>query len=561
MRRSPTLWQTTLLSDVNFKDIAGKQQLTKGNLRRERPTLAKSIKDGLLPLAIWRMGTASARTAGHPPELSALPQRYAPRVVALSLRESFHFDVHAHPGMDAAFEMMCAFRQTRDLDLAALKKPSLGHGDPRKTAGTFGNRFLSRIELRYETSAEFGHLGEGVRFTPLVDYAYNRSFLDLERIRFEIPVGVRSSRRRIGKQVGQRRGISKGDVFAEVRPKRGVKSGWVALVQGNYLCHARWIFVGPVVVLWLSLCERQHCDVECQNAGDQTELRCCSFHCEILLITQDRALATARLACCLSSHNRLMLERQVRSDFCWKARTSQSLTSQSIPKVFSIVKVLKKKVFAAREDRVLGTRNCDRLCYVFWKSPMATTAPVTQTLRFDVFELNVRAGELRKRGVKLRLRGQPLQVLAILVERAGDVVTREELQAQIWPADTFVDFDHSLHNAIARIREVLGDSADKPRYIETLPRRGYRFIAPVEGIGIHALQPAAESEKASVAIVPLRRSKSTAAIALTLTAAIAIGLTLWLMPLALHQTSAAPATNKRRDLRALRNCDVFAFHE
>jgi len=111
---------------------------------------------------------------------------------------------------------------------------------------------------------------------------------------------------------------------------------------------------------------------------------------------------------------------------------------------------------------------------------MASTAAVTQTLRFDVFELDTRAGELRKRGAKLRLRGQPLQVLAILLERAGDVVTREELQTQLWPADTFVDFDHSLHNAVARIREVLGDSAETPRYIETLPRRGYRFIGPVE---------------------------------------------------------------------------------
>jgi len=111
---------------------------------------------------------------------------------------------------------------------------------------------------------------------------------------------------------------------------------------------------------------------------------------------------------------------------------------------------------------------------------MASTAAVSQTLRFDVFELDTRAGELRKRGVKLRLRGQPLQVLAILVERAGDVVTREELQTQLWPADTFVNFDHSLHNAVARIREVLGDSAETPRYIETLPRRGYRFIGPVE---------------------------------------------------------------------------------
>lgn len=110
---------------------------------------------------------------------------------------------------------------------------------------------------------------------------------------------------------------------------------------------------------------------------------------------------------------------------------------------------------------------------------MATTA-VSHTLRFDNYELDTRAGQLRKRGVKLRLRGQPLEVLAILVEHAGEVVTREELQRQIWKADTFVDFDHGLHNAIARIREVLGDSAETPRYIETLPRRGYRFIGNVE---------------------------------------------------------------------------------
>jgi TolB-like protein/DNA-binding winged helix-turn-helix (wHTH) protein/Tfp pilus assembly protein PilF len=111
---------------------------------------------------------------------------------------------------------------------------------------------------------------------------------------------------------------------------------------------------------------------------------------------------------------------------------------------------------------------------------MATTAPISPTLRFGAFELDTRAGQLRKGGVKLRLRGQPLQVLAILVEHAGEVVTREELQTQIWPADTFVDFDHGLHNAIARIREALGDSAETPRYIETLPRRGYRFIGTVE---------------------------------------------------------------------------------
>jgi TolB-like protein/DNA-binding winged helix-turn-helix (wHTH) protein/Flp pilus assembly protein TadD len=123
-------------------------------------------------------------------------------------------------------------------------------------------------------------------------------------------------------------------------------------------------------------------------------------------------------------------------------------------------------------------------------SAPATAAPV---LRFDVFELDNRAGELRKNGVKLRLRGQPLQVLTILLERSGNVVTREELRAQLWPADTFVDFDHSLHNSIARLREVLGDSAETPRYIETLPRRGYRFITPVEEVQAPVISP--ESSK------------------------------------------------------------------
>lgn len=108
--------------------------------------------------------------------------------------------------------------------------------------------------------------------------------------------------------------------------------------------------------------------------------------------------------------------------------------------------------------------------------------PASRVFRFDVFELDTHAGELRKRGVKLRLQGQPLQVLATLLNRPGDLVTREEFRAQIWQSDTFVDFDHSLHNAIARLRETLGDSAESPRYIETLPRRGYRFIAPVDGI-------------------------------------------------------------------------------
>jgi DNA-binding winged helix-turn-helix (wHTH) protein len=113
---------------------------------------------------------------------------------------------------------------------------------------------------------------------------------------------------------------------------------------------------------------------------------------------------------------------------------------------------------------------------------MSVSAPAGCALRFDVFELDIRSRELRKRGIKLRLQGQPIQVLEALLKRPGDLVTSEELRGQIWPADTFVDFDHSLHNAIARLRDALGDSATTPRYIETLPRRGYRFIAKVEGL-------------------------------------------------------------------------------
>jgi TolB-like protein/DNA-binding winged helix-turn-helix (wHTH) protein len=111
---------------------------------------------------------------------------------------------------------------------------------------------------------------------------------------------------------------------------------------------------------------------------------------------------------------------------------------------------------------------------------MPTQPRFADTLRFDAYELDVRAGELRKHGVRLRLRGQPLQVLEILLERPGEVVTREELQTQIWSGNAFGDFDHNLHNAVARIREVLGDSPENPRYIETLPRRGYRYVGPIQ---------------------------------------------------------------------------------
>ena len=101
-------------------------------------------------------------------------------------------------------------------------------------------------------------------------------------------------------------------------------------------------------------------------------------------------------------------------------------------------------------------------------------------LRFGTFEVDLRAGELRKRGVKIRIQEKPFQILEALLEHPGEVVTREELHQRLWPPDTFVDFDGSLNAATNKLREALGDSADNPRFIETLPRRGYRFIAPVE---------------------------------------------------------------------------------
>lgn len=110
---------------------------------------------------------------------------------------------------------------------------------------------------------------------------------------------------------------------------------------------------------------------------------------------------------------------------------------------------------------------------------MALETRPSTILRFGTFEVDVRAGELRKQGKRIKLQEQPFQVLTVLLQRPGEVVTREELRNQNWPADTFVDFDNSLNTAINKLREALGDSADNPRFIETLPRRGYRFIAPV----------------------------------------------------------------------------------
>jgi DNA-binding winged helix-turn-helix (wHTH) protein len=107
-------------------------------------------------------------------------------------------------------------------------------------------------------------------------------------------------------------------------------------------------------------------------------------------------------------------------------------------------------------------------------------------VRFGAFEADLMTCELRKNGLRLKLSEQPFQVLAVLLEKPGDVVSREQLRNRLWPRDTFGDFDHGLNNAVMRLREVLGDSSDSPCFIETLPRRGYRFIAPVEELGAAA---------------------------------------------------------------------------
>src|SRR5512146_1962689 len=111
--------------------------------------------------------------------------------------------------------------------------------------------------------------------------------------------------------------------------------------------------------------------------------------------------------------------------------------------------------------------------------------------KFGLYEADPQSGELFREGRKLRMQEQPFQVLVALLERPGEVVTREDLRQRLWPSDTFVDFDHSLNTAINKLRDALGDGAANPRFIETLPRRGYRFIAPVQTLDLEGQAPEA----------------------------------------------------------------------
>ncbi len=157
---------------------------------------------------------------------------------------------------------------------------------------------------------------------------------------------------------------------------------------------------------------------------------------------------------------------------------------------------------------------------------MAETSP-DSNIQFGIFEVNLRAGELRRNGSKVRLQDQPFQVLALLLERPGQLVTREELHARLWPADTFVDFDHGLNAAIKRLRDALGDSAENPRFVETLARRGYRFLVPpyrTPQETVHALQtPLISGQESSGAPRPRRRLRLPLAVAVVVLAGISAG--------------------------------------
>src|SRR5438445_522297 len=128
----------------------------------------------------------------------------------------------------------------------------------------------------------------------------------------------------------------------------------------------------------------------------------------------------------------------------------------------------------------------DRICA---RRVSAMTSIYPQRVPFGPFEADLETHELWKNGVKLKLGGQPFEILALLLNRPGQMVSREELQKEIWTADTFVDFNHGLNAAVNKLREALSDSAENPCYIETLPRRGYRFIASIECLSPSVARP------------------------------------------------------------------------
>jgi cholera toxin transcriptional activator len=148
-------------------------------------------------------------------------------------------------------------------------------------------------------------------------------------------------------------------------------------------------------------------------------------------------------------------------------------------------------------EHIVAPRECYTTAHSAMSAPQTNSAP--KIIRFGIFELNLAAGELRKSGMRIRLQEQPFQVLVYLLERPGEIITREELRQKLWPADTFVDFDHSLNTAVNKVREALGDCASSPRYLETVARRGYRFLAQAEFVQTGAKNAATEPVAGSLA--------------------------------------------------------------
>jgi TolB-like protein/DNA-binding winged helix-turn-helix (wHTH) protein/Flp pilus assembly protein TadD len=195
---------------------------------------------------------------------------------------------------------------------------------------------------------------------------------------------------------------------------------------------------------------------------------------------------------------------------------------------------------------------------------MMTTDPTPGWYRFGHFEVDERRGEIRKRGIRIRLRGRPFDILLILLERPGDLISRDELRSRLWTADTFVDFDHGVNTAVNRLREVLGDTADNPRFIETVPRKGYRFIAPVDVLPVREplpsvlaapASPAAPVEPKPSPVVTLSspsadlhaarsaRRWQAIAVAVAIAAAALAGITVWMRP------GAAPSATAPTQMR------------
>src|SRR6266852_5937467 len=188
----------------------------------------------------------------------------------------------------------------------------------------------------------------------------------------------------------------------------------------------------------------------------------------------------------------------------------------------------------------------------------------SRRIQFGAYELDPASGELRKHGIKIRLQEQPLQILQQLLEHPGEVVTREELQRHIWPADTFVDFDHGLYRAVQRLRDALGDTAETPRYVETLPRRGYRFIASVKNeifVEAHVASASVEAPASVVSDSPVPRRTlwkivSVATVGLALLAAAVIGMNVGKgsdrfvgtrLPATIHSLAVLPLQNLSND--------------